>query len=94
MPKSRYDSKFKLQVVLETLNPNTTVESIKRKYGLSNNAISTWRKKFFKNAHMSFEVSGNKKRADPAQSPEELKKIIGELTVENCILKKISELIG
>lgn len=94
MAKSRYDSKFKLQVVLETLNPNTTVESIKRKYGLSNNAISTWRKKFFRNAHTAFEISEKEKRTDPAQSPEELKKIIGELAVENSILKKISELTG
>jgi len=48
----RYDSKFKVQVVLESLNPNTTSESA-----------------------------------------EELKKIIGELTVENSILKKISRLM-
>lgn len=92
MAKSKYDGKFKLQVVLETLNPNTTVESVKRKYGLSNNAISSWRQKFFRNAHKAFEIGA--KQEDPAQSPEELKKIIGELTVENSILKKISKLMN
>lgn len=92
MTKNKYDSKFKLQVVLETLNPNTTVESIKKKYGLSNNAIVSWRKKFFKNAHKSFELEMT--AIDDKDSPEELKRIIGELTVENSILKKTSKLMN
>ncbi len=92
MTKNKYDSKFKLQVVLETLNPNTTAESIKKKYGLSNNAIGSWRKKFFQNAHKSFETGNSTTEAK--DSIEELKRIIGELTVENSILKKISKLMN
>jgi len=88
----KYDTNFKLQVVLETLNPNTTIESIKKKYGLSNNAIGSWRKKFFTNAHKSFDLGNS--ATDPKDSIEELKRIIGELTIENSILKKISKLMN
>ena len=88
----KYDTSFKLQVVLETLNPNTTIESIKKKYGLSNNAIVSWRKKFFTNAHKSFELGNS--TTEPKDSVEELKRIIGELTIENSILKKISKLMS
>lgn len=84
----RYDSKFKLQVVLETLNKNTTTTSVKEKYNLSNKAITSWRKKFFKYAHTTFEKKS--KAFNPSESPEELKKIIGELTVQNELLKKVS----
>lgn len=86
----RYDSKFKVQVVLESLNPNTTSESVRIKYGLSKNAINSWRKLFFENAHKAFEAVP---KSEPGESAEELKKIIGELTVENSILKKISRLM-
>lgn len=88
----KYDTNFKLQVVLETLNPNITIESIKKKYGLSNNAIVSWRKKFFTNAHKSFEIGSS--TAEAKDSIEELKRIIGELTIENSILKKISKLMN
>jgi transposase-like protein len=92
MPRKKYDTKFKVQVVLETLNPTTTTESIRIKYGLSKNAIGSWRKQFFKNAHKAFEHGQTDTRLQ--ESPEELKKIIGELTIENSILKKISKLMN
>jgi len=85
----RYDSKFKLQVVLESLNPNTTIESVRSKYGLSKNAISSWRGKLLKFGHKAFDESDTK---PVSESPEELKKIIADITVENAILKKLSNL--
>ncbi|MBD3250010.1 MAG: transposase [Candidatus Pacebacteria bacterium] len=84
----RYDSKFKLQVVLESLDKNTTLNSVKKKYDISSKAMTSWRKKFFKLAHTVFDKK--QKRVEPSESPEELKKIIGELTVQNEILKKLS----
>ena len=88
----RYDDKFKLQVVVESLNPHTTLTSVKKKYDLSNHAINSWRKMFFSRAHTIFQ---NKfKSIEPSESPEELKKIIGELTVQNELLKKVSSFIN
>lgn len=87
MSSAHYDPKFKLQVVLESLNPNTTIESVRNKYGLSKNAIASWRGKLLRFGHKAFDESDTK---SVSESPEELKKIIADLTVENAILKKIS----
>jgi len=86
-----YDSNFKTQVVIQSLNPSTSAEAVRVKYGLSKNAMNSWRKIFFANAHKAFEP---KPKAEPGVSVDELKKLIGELTVENSILKKISKLMS
>ncbi len=86
-----YDTNFKTQVVVQSLNPNTTIEAVRVKHGLSKNTINSWRKIFFANAHKAFESNAKPK---PGQSTDELKKIIGDLTVENSVLKKISNLMN
>lgn len=89
--KNVYDSNFKTQVVVQSLNPNTTIEAVRSKYGLSKNSINSWRKIFFANAHKAFEPNP---KSEPGVSVDELKRIIGDLTVENSILKKISKLMS
>lgn len=88
--KKRYDAAFKVQVVLESLNPNTTLESVKAKYKLSNNAINNWRKTFFKNAPKAFEA---KSQVTEDVDTEELKRIIANLTIQVEVLKKASILM-
>lgn len=89
MGKSRknYDNEFKTKVVLESLQKTTTQERILAKYGISSSMLNRWRTKFLTNAHTAFEVQKPKKE-DKSESPEYLKKIIGDITVENEILKK------
>lgn len=89
--KIMYDANFKTQVVIQSLNPNTTIEAVRVKYGLSKNAIASWRKIFMANAHKAFEPGV---KTNTGVSTDELKKIIGDLTVENSILKKISKLMS
>lgn len=95
MSAKTYDPKFKIKVVLESLNPNTTLESVKSKYNLSNNAIFTWRNIFFKNAHVIFDSNQKTKSKinDGNLDIDQLKKLIGELTIQNDILKKVSNLM-
>jgi len=83
----RYNPSFKLQVVLDSLDPNNTLIAIMKKYDLSKSTINSWRKQFFKNAHLVFDNSLSKKPS-LSESPQELKRIIGRLTVELEILKK------
>lgn len=85
--KKRYDSAFKVQVVLESLNPNTTIESVKNKYKLSNNALNNWRRMFFKNASKVFET---KSQTSEDVNVDELKRIIADLTIQVEVLKKAS----
>jgi transposase len=97
MPKNNtrksYSNDFKLQVVLETYQKENTIESVCNKHGLSATVVNKWRKTFKDNGHLAFasgSVSGSKKKAKTKESdsPEFLKQVIGDLTVENEILKK------
>jgi len=57
--------------------------------------MSRWRQEFQQNGPGAFEGKRKEQRnTAPAESPEELKKIIGELTVQNELLKKSRGLLG
>jgi transposase len=88
MKRKTYESDFKVRVVLESLQRNTTIEQIRRRYQVSASVVNKWRAIFKEKVHLVFEGEQPTKKISPAESPEELKKIIGELTVENALLKK------
>lgn len=94
-PKRQYTAELKLKAVLESYQRHTTIESVKRRYGLSNNVLNKWREEFRQQAPEIFlnkrSIKNRSKTQGypPGESPEELKKIIGELTVQNEILKKM-----
>ena len=95
--KVSYTGEFKLKVVLESLQRDTTLEEVKRKFGISSQTLHTWRDEFKQNASRVFTlaIKKHKKNDTPLeQSPRELKQIIGELTVQNEILKKVQGLLG
>ena len=95
-----FTPEFKVQVVLESLQRDTTIEATCRKYGVSTSVIMRWRVEFKQRASDVFVDKRNiqqKVRLQgyaPGQSPDELKRIIGEITVQNEILKKVQRLLG
>src|SRR5437660_11642650 len=101
MDKKRksYTPEFKLKVVLESLQRDTTQEEVCQKFGLSSSMIHRWRKEFQTNAAAVFSDKRDPKQKahsqgyEPGEAPDDLKKIIGDLTVQNEILKKASELM-
>ena len=102
MSKQRksYTPEFKLKVVLESLQRDTTQEEACKKFGISSSMLHRWTKDFQANAAGAFfDKRDPKQKAQsqgfaPGESPDDLKKIIGELTVQNEILKKVSGLLG
>jgi transposase-like protein len=100
MEKRIHPAQFKLQVVLESLQHDTTMEAICRKYGLATSVVNRWRNEFKQNASDIFCDKRNPKAKarsqgfKPGESPDDLKKIIGELTVQNEILKKVQGLLS
>jgi len=84
-----YDSAFKLQVVLESFQRDRTIEQVRSRYGIAPSVLHKWRKIFKSNAHLVFESTvSNKPKPQASESPEQLKAIIGDLSVENALLKK------
>ena len=98
-PRKSYTAEFKLKVVLESTQRDTTQEAVCKKFGISSSMLHRWRKEFQQHAESIFyEKRDPKQKAQaqgyaPGESPDDLKKIIGELTVQNEILKKASGLL-
>lgn len=87
--RKNYDADFKARVVLESFHHDITIEQISSKYGVAQSVINKWRKIFKDNLPFVFASAQPKKtQLKPEESPDYLKKIIGDLTVENDILKK------
>jgi transposase len=90
MPKTRknYSDEFKFHVVLETYSPGATLEKVCRKHGIHTTQINQWRKIFKDNGHLVFTTISKPAKTKPQDDPKQLKEIIGDLTIENTILKK------
>jgi transposase len=98
--RKSYTPEFKLRVVLESMQRDTTQEEVCKKFGISSSLVHRWRTEFQQNgASVFYDKRNPKQKAQsqgyaPGESPEDLKKIIGELTVQNEILKKASGLLS
>ncbi len=98
--RKQYTAEFKLKVVLESLQRETTLEEVRTKFGVSTSLIHRWRLEFQAKAADIFVDKRNPKQKAhaqgyaPGESPDDLKKIIGELTVQNEILKKVQGLLA
>ena len=97
--RKSYTPEYKLKVVLESMQRDTTQEEVCKKFGIASSMLHRWRKEFQANAADVFQDNRDPKQKaraqgyEPGQSPDDLKKIIGELTVQNEILKKASGLL-
>ncbi len=97
--RKSYTPEYKLKVVLESMQRDTTQEEVCKKFGIASSMLHRWRKEFQANAESCFHDKRDAKQKahsagyEPGESPDDLKKMIGELTVQNEILKKASGLL-
>lgn len=95
-----FTPEFKVQVVLESMQRDTTLDTVCRHHQLNRSVLNRWRTEFKDRAPGIFADTRNpatrarSQGFEPGQSPEDLKKIIGELAVQNEILKKAEGLWG
>jgi transposase-like protein len=87
-------------VVLESLQRDTTIEEVSRTFEVSSSLVSRWRQAFQQRGQEVFADQRDptsRARAqgyEPGESPDALKKLIGELTVHNERLKKSRRRLG
>src|SRR5438067_12779276 len=85
--RKQYTPEFKAKVVLESLQRDTTIQEVRKKYGVSNSMIRRWREQFQKNLPLLLGDKRNPKAKpqahgyEPGESPDDLKRSIGELTL-------------
>jgi transposase len=95
-----FTPEFKVKVVLESFQRDTTLDAVARAHQLNRSVLNRWRTEFKDRSPDIFadrKNPSNRARAqgfEPGQSPEDLKKLIGELAVQNEILKKAEGLWG
>ena len=91
MQRRKWDSKTKVQVVIQGLKGRTVAE-ICGEYQISQNQYYQWRDQFLSNAGKAFETAKQSRTEERlAKENEKLKSLIGELTLE---LKKNDEWPG
>lgn len=95
MKTSKYTPEQKLQIVLDSLRGEKTLSHICREQGITRSVYYKWRDKFMKGALSGLSSSGLKrhKLVDENSDVKQLKQIIGDLTIENQILKKTQEIL-
>jgi transposase-like protein len=89
--RNTYSNELKLKAVLESYQRDTTIEAARKKFNLSRSVLNRWRLQFQKYAAGIFDLVKKKAKKKPANvmTPEEMQQVIGELTLENRILKKL-----
>ncbi len=91
---------FKLKVVLESLQRDTTLEAVCQRFGVSQSMGHRGLQDFQANAATALPDQRTPKQKavaqgyPPGELPDELKRIIGDLTVQLEIAKKAQGLLG
>jgi len=88
MGQSRWSIEQKLEIALALIRGQEPVTQLCRRYGVSETAAYRWRDQFIEGGRAG--LSGGKEtEAEQLRAEnEELKTVIGELTVANRILRK------
>ena len=81
--KRKFSKAFKSQVVEQYLAGEATQAQLARRYGVSDNLILEWRRRYAEGKLE--EVAGT---SDKDERIKELERMVGRLTMENELLKK------
>ena len=83
MEKRKWSSQDKLKIVLEGLSGQIEIAKLCAKYQIAQTQYYNWRDNLLKYGHQAFETKNiTKKEQHLKQEVVQLKKIIGDLTVE------------
>ena len=94
MAKRRnFTPEFKAEVVLEALSGQSSQAELCRKHNLSDVQLSKWKRQLLENAASLFEPI-DKQTTASQQRITQLEQLVGKLTLELDILKKVSTLLS
>lgn len=87
--RSYWTAKKKLEVVIEGLKEKNTIAEICRKYGITQSMYYEWRNQVLEKGEESLMFGGkSKEEYEKDKEIAQLQRKIGELTIQNDILKK------
>ena len=87
-PRKSYTKAEKLEVVKLSLEEGQPITELAERFGVSENTIYNWRKKYLKHNDAAFPGKGNKTMTESERRVKELEKQLKETELERDILKK------
>lgn len=94
MAKRRtFTPEFKAEVVIEALCGQTSQAELCRKHNISDVQLSKWKRQLLENAVSLFEPNDKQNQASQ-QRITQLEQLVGRLTLELDIQKKVSTLLS
>ncbi len=88
MPGRIWTGEGKFNIIMESFqNPNITIAEICRNHGIAVSLFYKWREQFLEGGKKGLEGKDSDKSL--MKENEKLRSIIGEMTIENELLKKI-----
>lgn len=86
----QYSAQFKLETVMETLRGEKPIAQICRDRQVTDSLVYKWRQEFLEKAPSVFESKqmAASTHSDQAERIAELERLVGQLTMENALLKK------
>jgi putative transposase len=90
--RRHFTPEFKTRVVLDLLTGVQSQAEICRKHTLSPNLVALWKATFLEKAPLAFQSDAS--RSAELARVAELEQVLGRLTLENEILKKVSTRLG
>lgn len=86
--RKRYTKEEKLEIVKESLEEHTSLQSLGERYNVHPATIDRWRREYANNKEDAFPGKGNKILTDDQREIERLRKALREKELEAEILKK------
>jgi transposase len=83
-----FTAAYKTQIVLEWIGNSSAQAEICRRELLSVDVLKQWKEQFLGNAVAAF--GGSQAQQEHENSIATLERLVGQLTIENSILKKVS----
>jgi transposase len=83
-----FTAAYKTQIVLEWIGNSSAQAEICRRELLSLETLKQWKEQFLGNAVAAF--GGSRQQQEHESSIATLERLVGQLTIENSILKKVS----
>lgn len=88
----KFTAEFKAKVVLDILSNGKSLGQASREYGIKDSVLSRWRQEFFDRAPLLFGTEMVQDQRD--ERIAELERMVGRLTMELDMAKKVSSLLN
>ncbi len=90
--RRQFTPEFKAKVVLEMLSEDKSPAQASREYGIKDSVLSRWKQEFIERSPLLFEPGQAKDERD--ERIAELERMVGRLTLELDMAKKVSKALS